>query len=50
MPLTPLRLGKIGIAKQILLGTRDSDNAVDCLAAFVALARESDCGDAKFRF
>jgi hypothetical protein len=45
-----LRLGKKGIAKQIFLGTRDLDDAIDYLAAFVALARDSDWGDAKSPF
>jgi LysR family transcriptional regulator for metE and metH len=49
MPLTPLRLGKKGIAKQIFLGTRDSDEAIDYLTAFVTLARESDWGDVRVR-
>jgi LysR family transcriptional regulator, regulator for metE and metH len=49
MPLTPLKLGKKGIAKQIFLGTRESDDAIDYLAAFVALAHESDAGGAKVR-
>jgi LysR family transcriptional regulator for metE and metH len=42
MPLVPLRLGKKGVAKQIFLGTREADDAIDYLAAFVALAREAD--------
>ncbi len=49
MPLATLRLGKKGISKQIFLGTRDADDAIDYLAAFVALARESDWGGAKLR-
>jgi LysR family transcriptional regulator for metE and metH len=49
MPLTPLRLGKKGIAKQIFLGTRESDDAVDYLTAFVKLAREADWAEARFR-
>ena len=48
MPLTPLRLGKKGIAKQIFLGAREADEAIDYLAAFVALARESDWGAGRF--
>ncbi|CAE6743473.1 LysR family transcriptional regulator [Paraburkholderia haematera] len=49
MPLVPLKLGKKGIAKQIYLGTRDADEALDYLAAFVALARESDWSGARLR-
>lgn len=39
MAVTPLRLGKRGIAKQIFLGFRASDKEVDYLQAFVELAR-----------
>lgn len=49
MPLVPLRLGKKGVAKQIFLGTREADDAIDYLAAFVALAREADWGTARLR-
>jgi LysR family transcriptional regulator, regulator for metE and metH len=49
MSLTPLRLGKKGIAKQIFLGTREADDAIDYLSAFVALARDADWADARFR-
>ena len=49
MPLTPLRLGKKGIAKQIFLGTREADDAIDYLSAFVALASDADWADARFR-
>jgi LysR family transcriptional regulator for metE and metH len=49
MPLVPLKLGKKGIAKQIYLGTRDADVAIDYLAAFVALARESDWSASRLR-
>ena len=49
MPLTPLRLGKKGIAKQIFLGTRESDDAVDYLTAFVKMAHEADWAEARFR-
>ncbi|KVN39241.1 LysR family transcriptional regulator [Burkholderia pyrrocinia] len=41
IPVTPVKLGRHGIAKQIFLGTREADGAIDYLAAFVALARES---------
>lgn len=37
-----VRLGKHGIAKQIFLGVRETDMAIDYLAAFIGLARESD--------
>jgi LysR family transcriptional regulator for metE and metH len=49
MPLTPLRLGKKGIAKQIFLGTREADDAIDYLTAFVKLARDADWAQARFR-
>ncbi|NPT55168.1 LysR family transcriptional regulator [Paraburkholderia elongata] len=49
MPLVPLKLGKKGISKQIYLGIRDADEAIDYLAAFVALARESDWGASRLR-
>ena len=47
MPITPVRLGKHGIAKQIFLGTRETDAAIDYLRAFVELARTSDWSSAK---
>ena len=37
-----VRLGKRGIAKQIFLGVRETDTAIDYLSAFVELARGSD--------
>lgn len=40
MPVTPVRLGQHGIAKQIFLGTREEDAGLDYLEAFVALARQ----------
>ncbi|CAG4917619.1 LysR substrate-binding domain-containing protein [Paraburkholderia gardini] len=49
MPLMPLRLGRKGISKQIFLGTRESDETIDYLAAFVALARESDWSGTRLR-
>jgi LysR family transcriptional regulator for metE and metH len=49
MPLTPLRLGKKGIAKQIFLGTREADEAIDYLSAFVETARQADWAGARFR-
>ncbi|SAK56200.1 LysR family transcriptional regulator [Caballeronia hypogeia] len=42
MPITPVKLGKKGIAKKIYLGMRESDRSIDYLAAFVALARDAD--------
>ncbi|MEM0953420.1 MAG: LysR family transcriptional regulator [Pseudomonadota bacterium] len=38
--LRVMRLGRKGIAKQIYLGTRESDSSIDYLNAFIALARE----------
>ncbi len=40
--IVPLRLGKKGIAKQIFLGLREEETAIDYLKAFVELARSSD--------
>src|SRR5687767_15847651 len=40
--ITPVRLGRHGIAKQIFLGLRDTDADIDYLNAFVDLARRSD--------
>ena len=39
MPVVPLRLGKLGIAKQIFLGAREADFEIDYLQAFVELAQ-----------
>ncbi|MGF6772365.1 LysR family transcriptional regulator for metE and metH [Paraburkholderia sp. GAS199] len=49
MPLTPLQLGRKGIAKQIFLGTRKADQEIDYLSAFVKTARESKGAGAKMR-
>jgi LysR family transcriptional regulator for metE and metH len=38
--VVPVRLGRHGIAKQIFLGTRASDVAIDYVAAFTELARK----------
>ncbi len=40
LDVTPLRLGKRGIAKQIFLGIRECDAGIDYLHAFVELARQ----------
>ena len=40
--VTPVRLGRHGIAKQIFLGVRETDADIDYLKAFVELARHSD--------
>jgi LysR family transcriptional regulator for metE and metH len=40
MDLVPVRLGPRGIAKQIFLGTRESDLQTDYLRAFIELARQ----------
>lgn len=39
LPLSVVRLGKSGIAKQIHLGTRESDGDIEYLRAFTELAR-----------
>ncbi|WDD91628.1 LysR family transcriptional regulator [Burkholderia sp. FERM BP-3421] len=42
MAVVPVKLGKAGIAKQIFLGTRDADEAVDYLRSFVEFAKASN--------
>jgi LysR family transcriptional regulator for metE and metH len=42
MNVVALRLGSKGIAKQIFLGSRESDAGLDYLDAFITLARQSD--------
>ncbi|MBN3850933.1 LysR family transcriptional regulator [Paraburkholderia sp. Ac-20342] len=49
MPITPLQLGRKGIAKQIFLGTREADDEIDYLTAFVKAAREPEWSEAKVR-
>ena len=39
LPLSVLRLGRAGIAKQIFLGTRTNDGEIEYLDAFVEMAR-----------
>jgi len=39
MDIVPVRLGPLGIAKQIFLGARESDVGIDYLKAFIELAR-----------
>lgn len=41
MDVTPVRLGRKGIAKQIFLGVREADVEIDYLQGFVELARRS---------
>ncbi|MEG1118559.1 MAG: LysR family transcriptional regulator, partial [Janthinobacterium sp.] len=40
MDVVPVRLGQRGIAKQIFLGARETDIAIDYVRAFIALARQ----------
>jgi LysR family transcriptional regulator for metE and metH len=40
LPLSTVRLGETGIAKQIFLGVRQSDNGIDYLRSFLQLARD----------
>jgi LysR family transcriptional regulator for metE and metH len=40
MGLAAVRLGERGIAKQIFLGVRESDQDIDYLKAFIDLARQ----------
>ncbi|SAK65096.1 LysR family transcriptional regulator [Caballeronia ptereochthonis] len=49
MPIVAKKLGKKGIAKQIFLGTREADDAIDYLSAFIALARDADWAQARIR-
>jgi len=42
MPVTSVKLGRDGIAKQIFLGTRGADASIDYLEAFVEFAREAN--------
>jgi LysR family transcriptional regulator for metE and metH len=49
MPLATVKLGKEGIAKQIFLGTREADAAVDYLSSFVEFARKSNWQAARVR-
>ena len=49
MPITPVKLGRKGIAKKIYLGIREADREIEYLAAFVALAREADWARARMR-
>jgi LysR family transcriptional regulator for metE and metH len=39
MDVVPVRLGARGIAKQIFLGARETDTAIDYVRAFIELAR-----------
>jgi len=39
LPLSVIRLGEKGIEKQIFLGTREGDNEIDYLTAFIDLAQ-----------
>lgn len=41
MAITSVRLGRHGIAKQIFLGTRETDEEIEYLQSFVELARHS---------
>jgi LysR family transcriptional regulator for metE and metH len=42
MDIATVRLGRKGIAKQIFLGTREGDEAIDYVQAFIALARQDE--------
>ena len=41
LAIVPVRLGRNGIAKQIFLGSRETDEGLDYLQAFVEIARRS---------
>jgi LysR family transcriptional regulator for metE and metH len=49
MPVTSVKLGRVGISKQIFLGTREADASIDYLRAFVELARSSNHGEPRVR-
>jgi LysR family transcriptional regulator, regulator for metE and metH len=49
MPITPVKLGKKGIAKKIYLGIRESDQDIEYLAAFLAMARGADWARARLQ-
>jgi LysR family transcriptional regulator, regulator for metE and metH len=49
MPITPVKLGKKGIAKKIYLGIRESDQDIEYLAAFLSMARNADAARARIR-
>jgi LysR family transcriptional regulator, regulator for metE and metH len=49
MPITPVKLGKKGIAKKIYLGIRESDREIEYLAAFLSMARSADGARARMR-
>jgi LysR family transcriptional regulator for metE and metH len=49
MPIAVKKLGRKGIAKQIFLGTREADDSIDYLAAFIRLARDADWTQARLR-
>ncbi|SMF09404.1 LysR family transcriptional regulator, regulator for metE and metH [Alteromonadaceae bacterium Bs31] len=40
LPISAVQLGRAGIAKQIFLGARTSDNNIEYLRAFIALAKK----------
>ncbi|MDA8095839.1 MAG: LysR family transcriptional regulator [Betaproteobacteria bacterium] len=40
LAVVPVRLGEEGIAKQIFIGTREADGAIDYLRGFIELARQ----------
>ncbi|HMN81191.1 MAG TPA: LysR family transcriptional regulator [Burkholderiaceae bacterium] len=45
LDIVPIRLGRNGIAKQIFLGARETDDGIDYLRAFIDLAREANAQD-----
>jgi LysR family transcriptional regulator, regulator for metE and metH len=49
MPVASVKLGRDGIAKQIFLGTRETDASIDYLHAFVELARSANAGVPRLR-
>ena len=44
MPISPVRLGREGIDKQIFLGLRERDVDVAYLQSFMTMARETTWG------
>jgi len=49
MPVTSVKLGRDGIAKQIFLGTRDVDASIDYLRSFVEFARGANGAAVRLR-
>ena len=49
MPVVSVKLGRDGIAKQIFLGTRETDASIDYLRSFVEMARSANESGVRMR-